>query len=235
MLKKLFTLCIVAITINANAQVIKTGKPKNTEPSTEDTYYSPYNRGQRPSEEKPFEFKKRSMIQINIFEFVFTNVAVSYEIFSKDGRHGFKIPFTFGIGGQPDTNAYTTNNTGRFLASKNRIFETGLHYNYYILGQKRVSPFMGIGVNAGAFNYWEYAYTYVNNYYGGGYYQQVGKGDKKIGSNISGALFFGILFNPSETVTFGFKTGLGFRRYGTDFNEYTYPYGLLEINLGFKF
>jgi hypothetical protein len=234
MLKKLSTICLIVITINANAQVIKPGRPKNTEPTTEDTYYSPYRKDPKPIEEKPFEFKKRSMIQINIFEFVFTNISLSYEFFSKDGKHGFKIPFTFSLGGLPDTNAYATNNSGRFIASKNRIFESGLHYNYYLLGQKRVSPFLGLGFNVGGFNYWEYKYTYYNNgYYP--YYQYASKGDQKIGTNISGALFAGVLFNPNETVTFGFKGGLGFRRYGTDFTEYTYPYGLLEINLGFKF
>ena len=228
MFKKLFTLCIVTLTISTNAQVIKTGKPKATEPVAEDTYYNPYHR-----EQKPFEFKKRSMLQINIFEFVFTNVALSYELFSKDGKHGYKIPFTFGIGGEPDMNPYSINNTGRFLASKNRIFETGFHYHYYPLGQRVASPFIGLGFNAGAFNYWEYNYTIVNTgYY---QYQQTLSNNQKIGTNVSGALFAGVLFNPNETVTFGFTAGLGFRRYGTDFNEYTYPYGLLEINLGFKF
>ncbi len=229
MFKKIITLAIIALTIHVNAQVIKTAKPKTVVPATEHTYTPPYY-----SEATPFEFKKRSMLQINIFEFVFTNISISYELFSKDGKHGFKVPFTFGLGGQPDTNAYQVNNTNRFIASRNRIFETGLHYNYYPLGQRRASPFLGLGFNVGAFNYWQYASVLVNN---GGYpyYQQVGKGDQKIGNNISGALFFGILFNPNETVTFGFKTGLGFRRYGTDYKEYTYPYGVLEVNLGFKF
>ena len=230
MFKKLLTLYTVFIAVSINAQVIKNGKPKNTDPPTEDAYYDPYHKDRGPR--VPFEFKKRSMLQINIFEFVFTNVALSYELFSKDGKHGYKIPFTFGIGGEPDMNAYSINNTGRFLASKNRIFETGFHYHYYPLGQRSTSPFLGIGLNAGAFNYWEYS-----NYIWPGYYNtpQASTINQKIGTNISGALFAGVLFNPNETVTFGFTGGLGFRRYGTDYQEYTYPYGLLEVNLGFKF
>lgn len=229
MLKRFILLCSLLVTINLDAQVIRTAKPKPVETTSDDTYAAPYYR-----EPKPFEFKKRSMLQINIFQFVFTNISISYELFSKDGKHGFQVPFTFGLGGQPDTNAYQVNNTNRFLASKNRIFETGLHYNYYPLGQRRASPFIGIGFNAGAFNYWEYSNILINN--GGySYYQQVGKGDQKVGSNVAGALFAGVLFNPNETVTFGLKTGLGFRRYGTNLQEYTYPYGVLEINLGFKF
>jgi hypothetical protein len=228
MIKKLFTIYLVVLTIHVNAQVIRSGKPA----TTDDTYYNPY--PQRPiREEKPFEFKKRSLLQINLSQFIFTNIALSYEIFSKDGKSSFKIPFTFGIGGQPDTTAYQVNNIGKFIASKNRIFETGLHYNYYFLGQKRVSPFMGVGFNVGAFNYWEYKYT--STYNGYNYNSTIASITKNVGSNVSGALFMGVLFNPNETVTFGLKAGMGFRRYGTDFNEYTYPYGIFEVNLGFKF
>src|ERR1035437_8845460 len=157
MFKKLFILCLVVITISTNAQVIKSGRSKNTETSNDDTYYNPYHK-----EEKPLEFTKRSLIQINIFQFVFTNVALSYEMFSKDGKSGFHIPFTFGIGGRPDQNPYGSSSS-LIIASQNRIFESGLHYHYYLLGQKRSSPFLGLGFNVGAFNYWTYStYPYYS-------------------------------------------------------------------------
>ena len=233
MLKKLLSLCLITVVISTNAQVIKQGGSQTTQ---DDVYYgSPYGGRPRYREEKPFDFKKRSLIQINLSQFVFTNVALSYEIFSKDGKTSLKIPFVFGIGGQQDTNAYQVNNTGRFLASKNRIFETGLHYNYYFLGQRRVAPFMGAGFNIGAFNYWEYKYTTTYNNMYGYYTNTFSSSTKNIGTNVSGALFMGMLFNPAEIVTFGLKAGIGFRRYGTDYKEYTYPYGIFEVNLGFKF
>ncbi len=234
MLKKLFILCLITIVINANAQVIKQGGKQN--PTTDDTYYNPYGREQRPREEKPFEFKKRSLIQINIFQFVFTNVSLSYEFFSKDGKSGFHIPFTFGIGGKPDNNPYPGNNNGTFIASQNRIFESGLHYHYYPLGQRRTSPFLGVGFNVGGFNYWNYTPNYV---YNNGYtYAQQIQGSAQVGTNYSGALFGGFLFNPNETITFGMKAGLGFMRKSTsvaNYIEYTHPYGVFEVNLGFKF
>ena len=235
MVKKNLILCLVIITISTNAQVIKQGGKQN--PTTEDPYYNPYGGYQRPREEKPFEFKKRSLIQINIFQFVFTNVALSYEIFSKSGKSGFHIPFTFGIGGKPDNSAYPGNNNGEFIASKNRIFETGFHYHYYPFGQRRTSPFIGAGFNIGAFNYWTYTPpTYISNN-GYTYYQQLQSG-AQVGTNYSGALFGGFLFNPNETVTFGMKAGVGFMRKSTNianYIEYTQPYGLFEVNLGFKF
>jgi hypothetical protein len=232
MLKKLSTICLIAIVINTNAQVIKSGRVRTTEVTNPETsnQNNPYNK-----ESKPLEFK-RSLLQINIFEFVFTNVALSYQIFSKDGKSGFQIPFTFGIGGRPDNSAYSGNNSNLFLVSQNRIFETGLHYHYYFIGQKKASPFMGVGFNVGAFNYWTYAQVPVNNgYYP--YYQQ-GQASQQIGTNYAGSLFGGVLINPNETITFSFKTGLGFMRRSTNisgYQEYTQPYGLLEINLGFKF
>jgi len=246
MLKKLSTICLIVITININAQVInKPVKQKrtdltNTEKGNQNNSYNnsqnnsnnnqnnPYN-----TEKKPVDFK-RSLIQVNIFEFVFTNVAVSYEIFSKNGKSGFHIPFTFGIGGKPDNSPYPGNNSGLFIVSQNRIFESGLHYHYYFVGQRKASPFMGVGLNIGAFNYWG-PWQYSNTYP----YNPV-PGDKQVGTNYAGSLFGGILINPNETITFSFKTGLGFMGRSTNisttnYQDYTRPYGLLEINLGFKF
>ncbi|MHB8401095.1 MAG: hypothetical protein ACYDCN_03685 [Bacteroidia bacterium] len=215
------------ITISINAQVIKQGgRHQSVDNVTDDAYYTPYHK-----DEKTLEFTKRSLIQINIFQFVFTNIALSYEIFSKDGKSGFHIPFTFGIGGRPNQNPYGSNygsSTTLVIASQNRIFESGLHYHYYLLGQRRVSPFLGLGFNVGAFNYWTYStYSYPPN-----------MGNAQIGTNYSGALLGGVLFNPNETITFSLKAGLGFMRHSTDianYTEYTTPYGLFEVNLGFKF
>ncbi|HXD93230.1 MAG TPA: hypothetical protein VNX01_08455 [Bacteroidia bacterium] len=250
MLKKLSTICLIVITININAQVInkpvkqRKTDPSNTERGNQNNSYnnqnnsnnnqnSPYN-----TEKKPIEFK-RSLLQVNIFEFIFTNVAVSYEIFSKDGKSGFQIPFTFGIGGKPDNNPYPGNNQGLFIVSQNRIFESGLHYHYYFVGQRKASPFMGAGFNIGAFNYWgPWQSVTINN---GSYpYTQQVPGDKQVGTNYAGSLFGGILINPNETITFSLKTGLGFMGRSTNisttnYQDYTRPYGLLEINLGFKF
>jgi len=234
MLKKLFTLCLLVIVIDTNAQVIKQGGKQN--PATDDSYYNSYGREQRPREEKPFEFKKRSLIQINIFQFVFTNVSLSYEFFSKSGKSGFHIPFTFGIGGKPDQTPYPGNNSGTFIASQNRIFESGLHYHYYPFGQRRTSPFLGVGFNIGGFNYWNYSPYFISNN-GYSYAQQI-QGSAQLGTNVAGALFGGFLFNPNETITFGMKAGLGFSRRSTsvaNYIEYTHPYGVFEVNLGFKF
>ena len=247
MLKKISILCLVAIVLSTKAQVIRKGNGQKNQTQTQQQQIqqqqsqqptstnsnSVINGDQNGKERKAFEYVKRSMVSVNLSQFVFTNVAIGYEFFTKDGKKGIKIPFIFGIGGQQDTNAYSVNNQGRFLSSKNRIFETGLNYNYYFIGQKVVSPYIGVGVNIGAFNYWEYKYT--TQYIGYTYNNVLSTVSKNIGTNYGGALFAGVLINPNETITFGIKAGMGFRRYSTDRIEYTYPYGIFEVNLGFKF
>jgi hypothetical protein len=231
-------MCLITIVINANAQVIRQGnKPKTT---TTYTTNETTNSGEPKSiaynqVSKDVEFK-RSMISLNIFEFVFTNISLSYDYFSKKGKSGFHIPFTFGIGGKPDQSQYPGNNNGLFIASQNRIFESGLHYNYYLVGQKKASPFIGIGFNVGAFNYWNYPAGYVPPTTTSS--TTINTISPQVGTNFSGALFAGILFNPNELITFTLKTGFGFRKRTADvpnYVDYTQLYGLLELNLGFKF
>src|ERR1700758_1578398 len=178
MLKNFSIICLIAITISTNAQVIKPGKSKNTDQFNNEVDNS-------TKDKKPLEFK-RSLIQINIFDFVFTNIALSYQIFSKDGKSGFQIPFTFGIGGKPNTTNYAYGGDNLLLVSQNRIFESGLHYHYYFVGQKKDSPFIGVGLNIGAFNYWTSPQPNYNPY--GGYYQQTPP-NQQIGTNFAGSLF----------------------------------------------
>ncbi len=178
-----------------------------------------------------FEFKKQSMISISLTDIVFTNITGKYEFFKKDGKVGYQIPFSFNAGGVPDTNNYRVGNAGRFLSARNRIFQTGLNINYYLTGQDKISPYVGLSFAAGWFYYWKYNYTY------GGpptYYNSF-TNEKLIANNYSFAFHAGFLFNPWETLTFGIKAGVGLRRYGTIYQEYTYPFGLFDLSAGFKF
>lgn len=225
MRKIIYVSVLVIFAFSASAQIIKPGKGKKIEEAESFQKVEPQ-----------WEFKKHDMVQLNVFDMVFTNVSIAYEHFSKDGTQGFQLPLSFNAGGLPDTGVYYQNNSTRFIASKNRIFQTGLNYNYYFIGQEKVSPYMGIGVTCGWFNYWKYDKILQTSPYGGGsYYGYKTPGEKMIGSNYAGALFAGILFNPKETVTFNIKAGFGLRRYETTYTEYTVGYGVFEVCLGFKF
>src|ERR1700752_2766103 len=216
-------ICILLIFIcgaQVNAQIIN----KKTQ--------SGYGSSVKEIKETPlWEFKKQRMISLSMSDMVFTNITARYEFFKKDGKVGFQIPFSFNAGGVPDTNQYRVGSAGRFLSARNRIFQTGLNINYYLVGQDKVSPFVGVSLAAGWFNYWRYDYTQSPTVP----YQYNTAEYKEIGTNVSFAFHAGFLFNPWETLTFSIKGGLGLRRYGTIYNEYTYPFGLIDLSTGFKF
>ena len=185
-------------------------------------------------EAPPFQFVKQSMFSMSIADLVFTNLTFKYQFFRKDGMVGYEIPFSFNAGGVPDTSPYQVRNAGRFLSAKNRIFQSGINLNYYFNGQDKVSPFVGVGLGIGWFNYWQYNYTYTNNPYG---YpnQTLTSHEKQIGGYYNMAFNAGILFNPKERLTFSVKAGLGLRRYATNFIEYTFPFFTSDVSVGFKF
>ncbi len=222
-MRKIFYISIVmTIAFYANAQIIKPGKGKKIEEAES-----------FQKVEQQYEFRKHDMVQLNVFDMVFTNISLAYEHFTKDGMQGFQLPISINAGGLPDTGVYNTSNSTRFISSRNRIFQTGLNYNYYFNGQEKISPYMGIGVTFGWFNYWKYDRVLNTGPYP--YYTYVYPGEKLIGNNYAGSIFAGILFNPKETVTFNLKAGFGLRRYETVYTEYTVGYGIFEVCLGFKF
>jgi hypothetical protein len=152
---------------------------------------------------------------------------------------GYQLPVSFNAGGLPDTSDYMRNGRSpAFLASRNRIFQTGFNFNYYFNGQNKVSLYMGAGFNIGWFAYWRYNYDTLytsGGWSGPNYYLQYHGNERKIGNNYAGLIHGGILINPRETVTLNLKSGFGLRRYGTEFREYTTGYFTLDIALGFKF
>lgn len=215
-----FSLVILACT--SFSQVIKRGKGgRNVYVRVEDT-----------TSQKPFEFKKQSMVTMSLYDLLFTNVTLNYEFFRPDGKMGYQLPISINTGGLPDTSDYRVQNTGRFLSQRNRIFQTGFSLNYYPDGQNKVNYYVGVNFLAGWFYYWHYTYaTPPGGYYGPTYVSN----EKLIGNNVSGAIHGGILFNPKETLTFSLRAGVGLRRYGTIYQEYTFSYMQFDACIGFKF
>ncbi|MGZ3901150.1 MAG: hypothetical protein ACXVDC_12560 [Bacteroidia bacterium] len=245
MKKLILSLLACLLGFNLNAQVIRRERPNanvqqnNNQQQYNNNYQSPVNSNPNVKEYKeqaPFEFKKRSMISLSVSDLVMTNFTFRYEYFNKTGKAGFQVPISLNAGGVPDTNNYSVNNAGRFLSARNRIFQTGFNANYYINGQDRVSPYIGVSLAAGWFKYWINTYvpptpTTPPAPYNPSAYTH----EQQIGNNVSFAFHAGFLFNPWETLTFNVKAGVGLRRYTTNYIEYTYPVGLADVSLGFKF
>ncbi len=224
----LVALVVVFLGFQSHAQVIKRGRGKPVYVQVEDT-----------ASDRPFALKKHDLLQLNVFDLIFTDVSLAYEHFNKDGKKGYQLPLSINAGGLPDTGDYRSGSSiGRFISSRNRIFQTGFNYNYYFNGQDKVSLYMGLGFQVGAFYYWKYNYgnvTYTNQW--GNPYTTIAYlgSDRKVGNNYSGLIHGGILLNPHETVTLNLKTGFGLRRYSTEYTEYTVGYFILDVSLGFKF
>ncbi len=201
------------------SQVIRPGRGKPVYGRFEDT-----------ASQKPFLFHKRNMLTLNLFDLMFTNLTFNYEFFSKSGHFGYGLALSFNAGGRPDTTGYSPFNLGSFTYERNRNFETDISYNYYPAGQKRVSPYVGVDLRSGFFNY--YTYSYIGNQNTGNY---IFLSNKYTGSYLNGNIHAGILFNPNEVLTFYMKGYMGLRRFNTVFPDYTYPFFSFELGIGFKF
>jgi hypothetical protein len=183
--------------------------------------------------QKPFEFKKQSMLSMSLYDLLFTNVSLKYEFFRADGKIGYQLPISINAGGLPDTSNYSVNNRGRFLSDRNRIFQTGFGLNYYTDGQNKTSYYVGFNLQTGWFYYWHYTYASTPGPYGP-YYNYVSN-ERMIGNNLAGLLHAGVLFNPKETLTFNLRGAIGLRRYSTIMQEYTFSTVQIDACLGFKF
>src|SRR3989442_782065 len=141
MKRSLLLLALVMLALASNAQVIKRGKGgRNVYVRVEDT-----------TAQKPFEFKKQSMLTMSVYDLLFTNITLNYEFFRADGKMGYQLPISINAGGLPDTSNYYVQNQGRFLSQRNRIFQTGFSMNYYPNGQDKVNYYIGLNVQAGWF------------------------------------------------------------------------------------
>lgn len=223
MKRSLLFLSLLILATVSHAQVIKRGKGgRNVYVRVEDT-----------TAQKPFEFKKQSMLTMSIYDMLFTNISLNYEFFRADGKMGYQLPISINAGGLPDTSDYAVQNTGRFLTERNRIFQTGFAFNYYPNGQDKVNYFVGLTAQAGWFYYWHYLYNVTPGPYGT--YHSYAGNEKLIGNNLAGLIHGGILFNPRETLTFSLKAGIGLRRYATTYQEYTFSTFQVDACIGFKF
>lgn len=217
MRKLMPALLLLTLSTAALAQVIRPGRGKSVYVRVEDT-----------ARQQPFMFKKQNMFSLSIYDMLFTNITANYEFFTSNGKMGYQLPISINAGGLPDTSQYFVSNAGRFISQRNRIFQTGASINYYPSGQDRVNYYVGCSFTAGWFYYWKYTYSSFPWPVPVDY-------EKLIGTNVSGLIHAGILFNPRESLILNLRTGFGLRRHTTVFREYTFPFMNFDLCLGFKF
>jgi len=176
----------------------------------------------------------KNIVALNFFEMAFTNLSFSYERIFESGDFSIKIPLSFSLGGKPAFHDYGTGvETIDFL--QNKIYGTGLEFNYYPLGQTRHTFYLGLSAAYGTFNYYTYSlnpnynYNYYNNY------NNAANFDKHLGIHYSGLIHVGGYLGLTDKILMGGKVGIGFKREETIFVDYTHPRVQLDFNLAYRF
>lgn len=168
----------------------------------------------------------RNNIRINLLDFMFTNLTLSYEhVFGEQGKFSLKIPFSVGLNGTPNTGNYRSQ-FGNLYFAMNRMYASGLELNLYPLGQTRTNFYIGVSSMVGKFfyNYQEYipgTYTYTNKQYEG--------------LHLSVMMHFGMNATLSKHIGFNAKMAIGIKNEQTKTLDYSLLRFQPEVGFAYKF
>lgn len=178
----------------------------------------------------PVENFKQNVLAINVADFAFANLTVSYERIFKRGFTSIKIPVSVGLNGQPDLGPYT-GEIAAMTFMKNKNYSAGFELNYYPLGQTRHNYYIGISTLAGSFFYYPGVMHYSQQYN----YQVIDPGSKKYGLHYSGMIHLGGNLGIAEHFTAGLKIAMGYKREETLIEDYTRFNMEGDATLAYKF
>lgn len=158
------------------------------------------------SKQKKKDGYGRNIISYHLFDFVYQDFSMSYELISKNGKFGYKIPVAVGFG--------NTDRDGPRLFT-NTIY-SGFGLNAYIFGQNTISYFIGPEIHVGWGKDDYYYYNYDWEYYGPSY------GYEETLEFVYGRLLInnGIAFSPIDNFRLAAVMGLGVRYYNTGKDYY---------------
>ncbi|MCX7728500.1 MAG: hypothetical protein N2203_03420 [Bacteroidia bacterium] len=171
---------------------------------------------------------KNNIIGYDVAQFFYISVGIAYErFFGKDNQFSFRIPISVGFNyiGEPDNIIVNDNSTSLYYSGNNQpsyyIYQNGklaggaIEFNYYPLGIKRFSYFVGPYFEYGIFAYKirRYVSEYQNVY---GYPQivtnPVVSGLRYDGQHIAGGITNGFLFHFNKIFTLTGTFGLGLKK-----------------------
>ena len=160
------------------------------------------------------DIKSKNIISLNYGDLIFMRAAVSYERLFSNGNFGLKIPISVSI----------DNDRGRY--NDYVQFQSGVDFNYYPLGQRRLTYYTGLSSRIG---------SYRDTFYGIYYY------DQGISSPVYHDKFFGstyvsngLIFNLTPQFCISGMFGLGFR-YIDNGRSGIEEHGIGELNVSFRF
>ncbi len=166
------------------------------------------------------EYLGRNIVAIDGLSLLFQNVSLSYErIVGDNGKLGILIPVSINMGGKDDNNGIT---------NARNIFNTGVDFHYYPLGQGEFKFYTGPSLRVGSartFNefYDPYYFTYISEETNSSYFSFLVK--------------MGLIFNPVPELSIGTSLGLGTRRYFLNIptGNSAGSTGYFQFTLGYRF
>jgi hypothetical protein len=172
----------------------------------------------------------KNILAINFFETVFTNFGFSYEHIFPDSKISIKIPVSFGLGGQPAQQEYSsTSDNVDYL--RNKIYGTGLELNIYPVKANRSGFYIGLSAEYGKFNYYTSQYYY--NY--SPYYYATGAFTEHEGTHYAGLFHLGGYLGLTKNILLGAKIAAGYKRQETVLKDYTHFKMNLDLNVAYRF
>lgn len=140
---------------------------------------------------KQLENNAKNVISFDFGDLVVSRISLSYERFIYNQKLSIKVPFSMSYN-------YYNNYSGQ------PKLMTGLDFNFYPLGLKKVSYFTGVGSQVGILNHYYYYYDYVG--VGPQYYPSYSQ-KYFIGAYLNN----GITVIPIENFSISGQIGVGFR------------------------
>lgn len=183
--------------------------------------YCNYNRIRNKHKFRSKEIFNRNIVALNMFEFMFSNLTMSYEHILPSGKFSVKVPVSVGLGGPPNEDHYR-GRLRQYQFAQNRLFAGGLELNVYPAGQAENAYYLGISSIAGNFYYIQYDYS-------GGFPQE-----KKLeGLHLSVMVHIGVNMSMTERYAFKAKIAAGMKSEKTNNPDYTLP--RLQPDIGFAY
>lgn len=163
-----------------------------------------------------------NIISLNAGGLFWGVVTLNYEHILKSGNFSLKIPLSAGL------SAFNSSNqdyTYEEYSPRQTIIGSGINFNFYPGGQRKVAYFLGPAIDIRAFNTFQYNYDPATSNY---------IVNKKVGF-IYGLLFQnGISFQAGTNLYLSLNLGLGFG-YFDIFNSYVTFMSRGGANIGYQF
>lgn len=165
----------------------------------------------------------RQYISLNLTDFIFRLISVSYEYTFKSGKLSLKVPFSFHYK-LPAPSSYSSGGDISAYFLKRKVFSTGVELLFYPFGQGRTKVFIGPSMVYGNYKTWREIWDTTH------YFQY-----EKNGNYYGLLIQNGILLQPSKHWNFSVAAGYGLVKRRSPMRENKLNFEIMfGLNAGYK-